>query len=686
MTETQQSKPKTTNIRGKFRRTQGPQTAKNNQKSKNNSMRLHNEDEDEDNICVICAEPTHFLAITPCNHRTCHKCSFRQLALYNKRHCLICRTENDKVLFTDQTEDNYNDFIDSNDCKLIFNEKYQINFTSTKVEKATLDLLKYDCTLCKDDSDDKDHDFGSFKKYNEHLKNSHEKTICMICATHKFAFPSELKIYTQKQLKNHQSRGDYEGFKGHPMCGFCSGRRFYSDDELYLHMREKHEKCHICDRIDSTQPQYFKDYNQLFEHFKSAHYACTVQSCLDAKFVVFADELELQAHILKEHGDLIRGKPKFFQSELSTFISAPSRVVRDNNSNQTSNDNLQSLYGSRNGSSTATRESSNETPEMKQTRLEERAKHYLDNSIEEFETFKSFNKDYDQNKITVNQLLNAYKAIFTSAEADVYLLLHNLSETYPKSSKKYNELDTIYVSHEQEMQRKKDLPSLTDDSFKPMVRGIWGNSSANVNTVTHGSNTNSPRGSRTDLTRLPTLQTPKNNDPFHSPYQVKQYRAKQPVVKSALKQTLPSLSSSTARSNRVTPMTTSNNLPKLRSSISDTMDLGLTPAVNATNQSLSFAPNNSSPVANRAMGGVSTKGQLSLKGLKLESLPKPKPKFVAPPLEEKKLPDPKHWSKKENNNDIKNELDDMFNGLLVNKSKNGKKKNKQKQLLFHIGA
>lgn len=684
MPEPQQLKPKRESTRGNFRRTQGPQTSKKNKKSNHNPTHAHH-DEEEDNVCVICAEHSELAAITPCNHRTCHKCSFRQLALYGKRHCLICRTENDKVLFTTYTHDNYNDVMETNASSLIFNEKYQINFTSNKVEEMTLNLLKYNCTLCKDDNEYKDHDFGSFKRYNEHLKNLHERTICMICATHKFAFPSELKIYTQKQLKNHQSRGDYEGFKGHPMCGFCSGRRFYSDDELYLHMREKHEKCHICDRLDSSQPQYFKDYHQLFEHFKTAHYACTVQTCLDAKFVVFADELELQAHILKEHGDLIRGKPKFFQSELSTFISTPSRVVRDNNSYQTNTDNVQSLYGNRSTSNSMTRESSNETPEMKQIRLEERAKHYLDNSMEDFETFKSFNKDYDKNRITAIELLNTYKTIFTSTEADVYLLVHNLSETYPTTSKKYHELDTIYVSHEQEMQRKRDLPSLTDDAFKPIVRGMWGNNSANVNTVTHGTSSNSSSNSRTDLSKLPTLQTPKNNDPFRSSYQVKNPRNNQPVMKSAVKQTLPSLMSSTARSNKTTPITVSNSSSRSSSHISDSMDLSLTPAVNTTNQSLSFAPNNLERVENRAVGNVST-GQLSLKNLKLESLPKPKPKFVPPPLEEKKLPDPKNWRKQEGSKSTNNELDDMFNGLLVSKSKSGKKKNKQKQLLFHIGA
>lgn len=40
-----------------------------------------NEEDDEDE-CVICADKITYAAVTPCNHTTCHKCTFRQRALY----------------------------------------------------------------------------------------------------------------------------------------------------------------------------------------------------------------------------------------------------------------------------------------------------------------------------------------------------------------------------------------------------------------------------------------------------------------------------------------------------------------------------------------------------------------------------------------------------------------------------
>ena len=38
----------------------------------------------EDEQCIICAERIKYAALTPCNHTTCHKCTFRQRSLYEK--------------------------------------------------------------------------------------------------------------------------------------------------------------------------------------------------------------------------------------------------------------------------------------------------------------------------------------------------------------------------------------------------------------------------------------------------------------------------------------------------------------------------------------------------------------------------------------------------------------------------
>lgn len=94
---------------------------------------------------------------------------------------------------------------------------------------------------------------------------------------------------------------DQSGFRGHPECGFCR-QRFYGDDELYAHCRDRHERCHICDRRSSTrQQQYYIDYNALEDHFQKDHFLCLDKECLDKKFVVFESQMDLKAHQLECH-------------------------------------------------------------------------------------------------------------------------------------------------------------------------------------------------------------------------------------------------------------------------------------------------------------------------------------------------------------------------------------------------
>lgn len=110
------------------------------------------------------------------------------------------------------------------------------------------------------------------------------------------------------ELRKHEKFGDdnpgavdQSGFKGHPECGFCR-QRFYGDDEIYAHCRDKHEKCHICDRrSQGRQQQYYVDYDSLEQHFRKDHFVCADQECLEKKFVVFESEMDLKAHQLEAH-------------------------------------------------------------------------------------------------------------------------------------------------------------------------------------------------------------------------------------------------------------------------------------------------------------------------------------------------------------------------------------------------
>lgn len=77
-----------------------------------------------------------------------------------------------------------------------------------------------------------------------------------LCIKHKKVFSHEHALYPPALLPVHLpswgrpnkvvSKEPVEGGI-HPRCGFCKDC-FFGDDELYSHMRERHEECFICKR------------------------------------------------------------------------------------------------------------------------------------------------------------------------------------------------------------------------------------------------------------------------------------------------------------------------------------------------------------------------------------------------------------------------------------------------------
>ncbi len=56
------------------------------------------DEEDEGEVCFICASPVVYHSIAPCNHQTCHICALRLRALYKTRACAHCRVSLVKCL------------------------------------------------------------------------------------------------------------------------------------------------------------------------------------------------------------------------------------------------------------------------------------------------------------------------------------------------------------------------------------------------------------------------------------------------------------------------------------------------------------------------------------------------------------------------------------------------------------
>ncbi|KAI5286541.1 hypothetical protein KEM54_006693, partial [Ascosphaera aggregata] len=210
--------------------------------------------------------------------------------------CFICAS---KVVH--RPEKTYIDFEESDFVRTDHN--LGIHYESQKIYGDTVLLLRYNCP-------DKKCDVAclGWADLHHHVKSRHGKQMCELCTKHKKVFTHEHELFTVNQLRKHEKYGDHvpgsadqSGFKGHPECGFCR-IRFYGDDELYAHCRDRHERCHICDRrSNGCNPQYYVNYDALEEHFKQSHYLCLDKECLEKKFVVFENQMDLKAHQLGEH-------------------------------------------------------------------------------------------------------------------------------------------------------------------------------------------------------------------------------------------------------------------------------------------------------------------------------------------------------------------------------------------------
>lgn len=433
--------------------------------------------DDANDQCVICANKIKYGSITPCNHVTCHLCSLRHRKLFGKMTCLVCRTENDRVIFSKNYSRAFQDFKESSFTKK--DEKSAIDYDGNDIFEECEKLDRNDCKICQEL-------FSNFKSLSEHMKSAHNKFYCLICSSNKKVFVMELAIYSYKQLQKHQADGDEKGFDGHPPCKHCKGKRFYSEDELNTHIRDKHERCYICDQNSPRLADYYKNYDDLFKHFCEAHFVCTVPSCLEKKFVVFRDDLELTSHMLKEHGGLLGvngkvvvGTGTSFQTQLSAFNDAAERR-RGSSSRMDMSEN--------NGDST----------ELKTKRLEERAKHYLNYNTDLLRDFMQTIPQYKSKSITAKDALKKIRSIFnTINKTELGLIVFEFGELFPKKSNLYQGI----------IDASRELQLSTDDQNFPVL----GNSSAKVTSV-HGWD-RSNLGTSSSQERFPALSKPKKQTP-----------------------------------------------------------------------------------------------------------------------------------------------------------------------------
>ena len=271
--------------------------------------------------CVVCAEPLQFVAYGKCGHRdACVECVARLRFVMDDTRCVICQQTCPTVFVTramgDYTESigeaGFEQLPDrARSRELWHDKKLDMYFDDHATWKKVKDLRGLQCPACEaEDGGDggggrgggHEH-FASLKQLKAHLREHHNLFFCEVCLEGRKVFVSQQLVYTKQQLERHKLGGGADkknefgasGFAGHPSCKFCK-KFFYDEGQIYHHMQSAHETCHICRRQQPDKYVYYRDYNELEAHFRSAHHQCADSECLAKKFVVFASPQELKNH------------------------------------------------------------------------------------------------------------------------------------------------------------------------------------------------------------------------------------------------------------------------------------------------------------------------------------------------------------------------------------------------------
>lgn len=291
------------------------------------------EAEDDLDHCLVCYTELSYTTLTPCDHSgICPVCHLRLRYLHDDKKCPICKSENEKLVVDHPDGKKFEDYpIWGNDLgsDFTYSEKVGMFFPVEYYEREIRPLFGFHCTLPSCDFDGTKPDPNIYEKVGadgtkhkpqamtmirmlqDHLRNKHRLTLCQLCVDNHRDFVSKLPRFTPSKLKIHLQKGDGpgSGFEGHPLCEFCKPTRYYDITQLHQHLNKDHYKCHVCER-QGLNNQFYKNYRSLEKHFDQHHFLCHDAQCLDARFVVFENELDLRHHERQVHGEASTGSSK----------------------------------------------------------------------------------------------------------------------------------------------------------------------------------------------------------------------------------------------------------------------------------------------------------------------------------------------------------------------------------------
>lgn len=217
------------------------------------------DDSDEVEPCLLCADPIRFHAVGECNHTgICSKCFMRMRMLLNDKACPMCKTVLDRVIVSKEqrTFESFQLWGDALGYDSFLDDPSEMIFHECRAHyEAMRALREFRCRVkkCKESK----HTLSQLK---DHLRRDHGAEFCELCLKHQHFFVQEQQVFTKASLKAHnvgrnRSTGPKQSGKDfHPMCQFCK-KRFYGDGELFEHLERDHFKCHIC----KVEHEYFRN-------------------------------------------------------------------------------------------------------------------------------------------------------------------------------------------------------------------------------------------------------------------------------------------------------------------------------------------------------------------------------------------------------------------------------------------
>jgi hypothetical protein len=294
--------------------------------------------------CLLCSEVIHCYGVFNCGHFVCDLCALRMRTFAGananvaqaaanamtaasalprgaSRHpvaslCPVCRTEVKELLVTSEpppSEDGYPPAtLTAISERAVPSGSVHARLDGDKARARASLLTLFFCPLEQCWEVDpvtgaaSQDAFVSLELLKEHLKIDHHMKHCKFCLDYRPAFLSEQRVYTDKEMDQHHRghcKKDPASFVGHPPCLFC-GQRFYEGDALLKHMRFTHIFCELCNANEFIFV-FYKNRDMLHTHCQRQHRVCEHRNCSNKDFMerTFRDELALQAHMAREHGE-----------------------------------------------------------------------------------------------------------------------------------------------------------------------------------------------------------------------------------------------------------------------------------------------------------------------------------------------------------------------------------------------